>query len=360
MKYIVYLTVNTKTDKIYIGVHKTKNPEVFDGYIGCGCNIFRPSSYKMPKTPMQYAVNKYGKESFKRYTLGIYDTEEEAYSLESILVTGFFVNRKDTYNILEGGRPAPESAVQGRKVYKYDINGKFVKEYSSICQAARIENISESTLTSYIKKKTSYNNFIWSFTYCEEIDPSLFLTKNRKVYCYFQDGKFERVFNSIQDAAEYFNVYSSNISRAIYGEYLLHNHYFLTEKVEKYTPKERTKIKGLKIYLYNLDGTFYKEYKTPIECARDFGLKSSSEISSALRLGKLFKRKYQISLSKKDKLEDLTRLKNRKIEQLDLNGNLIKTYFSKEEAIMAHGSGVLKVLSGVQKTCHNYVFKYRS
>ena len=42
MKYIVYLTTNLKslyknTPKIYIGVHKTEDPEIFDGYIGCGC-----------------------------------------------------------------------------------------------------------------------------------------------------------------------------------------------------------------------------------------------------------------------------------------------------------------------------------
>ena len=32
MKYIVYLTTNTKNNKIYVGVHGTENPEKFDGY----------------------------------------------------------------------------------------------------------------------------------------------------------------------------------------------------------------------------------------------------------------------------------------------------------------------------------------
>jgi len=44
MKYIVYLTKNKKSKvngeyKIYIGVHKTKDPNIFDGYIGCGIYI---------------------------------------------------------------------------------------------------------------------------------------------------------------------------------------------------------------------------------------------------------------------------------------------------------------------------------
>lgn len=45
MKYIVYKTTCLVNSKIYIGYHQTSNPEVFDGYLGCGlykqCNGFR-------------------------------------------------------------------------------------------------------------------------------------------------------------------------------------------------------------------------------------------------------------------------------------------------------------------------------
>ena len=39
MKYIVYCTMCTENGKIYIGVHKTKTPEEFDGYIGNGIKV---------------------------------------------------------------------------------------------------------------------------------------------------------------------------------------------------------------------------------------------------------------------------------------------------------------------------------
>ena len=36
MKYIVYKTTCLINNKIYIGVHQTENPEIFDGYLGRG------------------------------------------------------------------------------------------------------------------------------------------------------------------------------------------------------------------------------------------------------------------------------------------------------------------------------------
>ena len=48
--WILYQTINLQNNKIYIGVHKTKNPYEFDGYIGCGVYITQPNSYIYSKT----------------------------------------------------------------------------------------------------------------------------------------------------------------------------------------------------------------------------------------------------------------------------------------------------------------------
>lgn len=82
MKYIVYLTTNINSsingiNRIYIGVHQTENPEIFDGYIGCGVYVNQPSTYMYPKTPFQYAVKKYGTNSFKREILFIFESKKK-------------------------------------------------------------------------------------------------------------------------------------------------------------------------------------------------------------------------------------------------------------------------------------------
>lgn len=56
LKYIVYVTVNLCNGKLYFGVHRT-NPDIFDGYIGCG--IYRQSN-AIKKYPLHTAVKNMG------------------------------------------------------------------------------------------------------------------------------------------------------------------------------------------------------------------------------------------------------------------------------------------------------------
>ena len=65
MKYIVYITINLCNGYFYIGIHRT-NPDVFDGYIGCG--IYKQSQATL-KTSFHKAVRKYGYNNFRRTTI---------------------------------------------------------------------------------------------------------------------------------------------------------------------------------------------------------------------------------------------------------------------------------------------------
>ena len=142
MKYIVYLTTNKINNKIYVGVHKTENPDIFDGYIGCSINIFISNSeLKDPKTPFHKAVKKYGCNSFIRTTIQTFDTEEEALELEALIVNQDFIKREDTYNITLGGGLPP---VHNKKVYQYSLKGELIKEFNTLREARKeFPNISK-------------------------------------------------------------------------------------------------------------------------------------------------------------------------------------------------------------------------
>ena len=102
--FIVYKTTCLINNKIYIGVHETDNPDVFDGYIGNSINIYnRKWALDHPKFPFHFAVIKYGIYNFKRETLFKFNTAKEAYAKEEEIVTEDFIKQNDNYNITVGG-----------------------------------------------------------------------------------------------------------------------------------------------------------------------------------------------------------------------------------------------------------------
>ncbi|MBQ8132742.1 MAG: hypothetical protein IJ193_09655 [Bacilli bacterium] len=105
-------------------MHKTIDPTVFDGYLGCNCYATRPSSYANPETPFQFAVKKYGPSKFKRVVLKIFDSAKEAFDLEAQLVNLEFIKRSDTYNINLGGC----GGRVGKPFYQFSLTGELLKK----------------------------------------------------------------------------------------------------------------------------------------------------------------------------------------------------------------------------------------
>ena len=93
--HTVYKVTNLVNGKIYIGVHKTENPN--DAYRGSGNAITR-------------AHKKYGIENFSKEILYTYNSGNEkldsdnAYLMEEKLVTEDFIKLPNNYNSVVGGR----------------------------------------------------------------------------------------------------------------------------------------------------------------------------------------------------------------------------------------------------------------
>ena len=173
MKWIVYCTTCTENGKIYIGVHKTENPDVFDGYIGNGLNM--GWNIKNPHTAFQYAVKKYGYNKFKRNILYVFDSEELAYAKEAEIVTKEFVKRRDNYNTALGGI---YSGTVYDTLYQYSLSGEFIKEWDSVGETVRYYGCNSNRFNMAIKDRRSAFNSYWSKTYFDKLDTTLY-TKSK-------------------------------------------------------------------------------------------------------------------------------------------------------------------------------------
>jgi len=87
--YTVYQVTNLLSGEIYVGMHKTANPD--DSYLGSGLLIDR-------------AIRAHGRANFQKKVLFIYNNPEDMQAKEAEIVTPAFCEQEDTYNLNEGGR----------------------------------------------------------------------------------------------------------------------------------------------------------------------------------------------------------------------------------------------------------------
>lgn len=280
MKYIVYKTTNLINNYIYIGVHQTDTPYEFDGYLGCGVIINRPSTYKYSKTCFQTAVNQYGVKNFKRETLAVFDTEEEACFVEGLLINKEFLSRSDTYNMILGGI---NDDTRTTKIYRYLVDsGKFDKAFESATQAAKDSNLTLIQVLRSAKLCYRAGEYQFLFTKYESYDfaKNLYI-KNRPVYKYNSNGDFIEEYET-QREAEIKNK-GSNITNSIKNKKPCKNNFLWSlEKLPSFNQIKQTQKKS--IGKYTLDGALVETYDSIKECIEKVGLPSSY-----IRIGKKYK-----------------------------------------------------------------------
>ena len=355
MKYIVYLTTNIVNNKIYIGVHKTENPYKFDGYLGCGVKINDRHTYRFCHTPFETAVNKYGPDKFIRKTLKVFDKLEDALDLERWLVDSEFIRRKDTYNISLGGGIPP---INTKTIYQYSLDGKFIKEWPSITEASIYYKCASSSIGKAIFDRTPSCKFLWTEYKIDKLDLENFKIDLNKtvVYVYDINGKYLGGFKSMSNAATKLNSDIKTISNCIKGKYCCNKKYYVSDfKYDKFPVPVNTNHKNDKLYQYDLEGNFIKEWSSYSEVKNYFG--RDVGIHASIRLGQSCYG-FQWSWEKVPYMKKLEpKTKARKVGKYTINGELIQVFDSVRKA-KEDTCGAPNVLSGKRKTAGGFLWKY--
>lgn len=363
MKYIVYLTKNLKSkvnghNKIYIGVHKTENPDIFDGYIGCGVYIQQASTYMFPKTPFQYAVKKYGTNSFERTTLYIYDTEEQAYKKESELVDLDFIKLDYTYNACLGGI----HYCMYKPLYQFDLDGNLKKKWKYSKEAYDFYNLPMEKFEYAIHDKHPLLDSLWSTV--DKIDITEYSTKllgsPKPTYLYTKNGKWIKEFISRKACADYIGTSEETIVKAIKQHSLVLNSYYVSDKMmDEFIPKARKQYSKSNIYVYNSNSELIYSGigKEIMPIINEY---SWQTIRDAFRYKGGWYKDFYLSLEKIDKVPERVVGNKIKVDVYDKYGNFIETLDSiklTKEKYKIPASKIKNLEQG-NRFFGDYIFKY--
>lgn len=217
-KWIVYITINQCNGKFYIGVHKTINPDVFDGYIGGGVysqsgakRIQRNKRKEGKEIPFVNAVVKYGYENFKRTTLVVFDEEKSAFDLEELLVNKTLLRSKQCYNLAKGGKSGSCILIE-KRIYQFSLDGNFMRSYKSIQLAADTVGVDQANIVACLNgRQHTCAGYYWNYEKKFDYKPY----EHEKAVCqYTISGKFIAKWDSIKEASLAYHL-SSGICRAI-------------------------------------------------------------------------------------------------------------------------------------------------
>lgn len=350
MNWILYCTVCTENGKIYIGVHKTNNPEIFDGYIGNGLTV--GWNIKNPHTAFQYAVKKYGYSKFKRCIIQIFDNEEAAYAREAEIVNKDFIKRNDNYNTSLGGR---YSGIVYDQLYQYSLTGDFIKEWNSVGDAIKYYGCNSNRFNMAIKNKRSAFNSYWSKIKYIKLDTSEYRkSKHTEIYCYDDFGELYKIYNSVAEITKELGLTKSSIEDACSHKTPLRGFYFISDD------SDINNIIKTREIIYNLTDKSISKYKNGklIKTYSSIKKASKEENISTLQIKESIKNKDGIWAYGYSEIysEQFLQPVSFKIDQFDLEGNYIKTWNSYSECRKEHPN-VKQVLTGGRKQTHGFIFK---
>lgn len=309
-------------------------------YIGSAKNLKRRlnehkktmMSYSHHNHTIQNCYNKYGIDAFSFEILEYCEQdvliEREAFYIKLLkpdmnhILDPVNIVRDETYKqrlskskkrYFETHRP-----VNIKEVHQYSLSGDYIKSFSSITDAAKSIGVGVTAIAACCNNrvKTAYK-FRWSFNKYDKLPELIKNIKTNSIYQLDSDKKLVAIWYKYSDISNQLKITSHTIQKYLDKDILYKNSYWTsTEPEDKCisstlnpTLKEplfpNNTSNSLKIYQYDLDGNFVKEYPSASEADRQFGAKSYGAAASAARKNNQYKTAYgyQWSYEKHDKIE---------------------------------------------------------
>ena len=301
-KYIgsIYVLYNSINNKIYIGqtiqpIYKRFIRHKSNANLGCPGHLYN-------------AIRKYGWDKFKTFV--IYQTEEvdsrdlilEELNNKEIYYIKYFnsSNNQFGYNITSGGsgKTGTLNNSSSIPILQFEIDGTFIKEWPSMHEIERVLGFSHKSISYFnygASRKSSYKGFLWikKSEYFEGIfDDYAVITK--KVACYDLDGHFLNSFDSMAEAARFYNINKSQISSSCTCRILTAGEFIFlyqeddikdrlnllnSNKTASIRAKNKQLLKEKKILQFSIFGDLIEEFANIEEIVNKYNIKKSNIIN---------------------------------------------------------------------------------
>lgn len=240
-------------------------------------------------------------------------------------------------NLNNGGKEGENVLKICKKVYQFDLDYNFIKEWDSAFQIAREINENISGIYKCCKVKNGYktwNNYIWSYSKDFEKENK---NHERKTAQYNLEGNLLKTFKSLKEASTELKIENTGIRQSILREsvsYGFQFRYFDKIPLEKINAnKEYYNNSG--VNQYDLEGNFIKTWSIITDAAKHLNIFHINIIKNAQYQRKSaggFQWRYVNDLKPITKIKREKDVSKKPIKQFDLNMNFIKEFESSRNA----------------------------
>ena len=338
-------------NRILLGVHKTKDPAIFDGYLGDGVYAGQPSTFMYPKTPFQFAVKKYGTESFRRATLFTFDNETDAYSrLDSLFTEAGFIGQEHIYNVYPG---------HGRNTGKIYQFGDGVKCWDSLDEACDFYGYPKGRFDIAATRGYKFLGSWWSYDpECPDGKPG---EQMIVYYLYSANGRLLREFYGVDDISAFLQANVKDVNDAVKYQRLVDGRYYVSRKLaDKMVVKPRAQLAHERFFVYQ-NGEFSGLYIGK-EVMKVINLHSWAKIKNIMTTRNGWYKDFYLSHKQVDEIPERPEAKPVRVDVYGKTGDFIETMGSAKEVREKYGvtSAKLKNIQRGNKYFGDYVFKWHS
>ena len=363
-----------------IGIYKIENNITHQVYIGQSVDIKQrwiahkaPGVRSNPNSESYYyklytAMREYGLENFT-FTV-IEECNKEDLNAREIYWIKYYDSYVNGYNMTLGGNYSTNSS-NISKVYQYNLDGTFIKEYNSVREAAEQINGSIGNLYTALSRNTMAYNYQWSYLKLNKLKP--YTTNAIPVIAFSTDtGERIQLYTSLSEAI----FYTGDSFAIIKKSCDTHHHsgkyqwrYWIEDPNLLKIPPYKWDNK-IAVDQYDLNGVYLNTYSSLEEASLITHINANNLSSCCHQRQKscggylwVYHNEPAPKPYQDNRIKHTTSSNRRKIAQFTKNDEFIEIYTSAHEAARAIdkpkcANHITECCQGKRKTCEGYIWKY--